>query len=132
MRYAADQPWLSGELIYFNPVANAAAGTQRIRLELDNPTHMRSGLQVEVKLGKSGLAAAGAVSYRRFVVGPDFGEVSRVASRAGLNDCVSRKLWVLSKEQVSLWHPVRLKKIAESSQRRKRSSPAWAAAAPNW
>ncbi|HWE03200.1 MAG TPA: efflux RND transporter periplasmic adaptor subunit [Tepidisphaeraceae bacterium] len=52
VRYAGDQPWLSGELIYFNPVANAAAGTQRIRLQLDNPNHMRSGLQVEVKLGE--------------------------------------------------------------------------------
>ena len=52
VRYSTDQPWLSAELIYFNPVANAAAGTQRIRLQLDNPTHMRSGLQVEVKLGE--------------------------------------------------------------------------------
>jgi RND family efflux transporter MFP subunit len=52
VRYATDQPWLSAELIYFNPVANAAAGTQRIRLQLDNPTNLRSGLQVEVKLGE--------------------------------------------------------------------------------
>lgn len=51
VRYTDENEWHAGELIYFNPVANAAAGTQRIRLQLDNPNHVRSGLQVEVRLG---------------------------------------------------------------------------------
>jgi RND family efflux transporter MFP subunit len=60
VRYPGDNAWLTGDLIYFNPVANAAAGSQRIRLELANPTNMRSGLQVEVKLGEKVATAAPA------------------------------------------------------------------------
>ena len=45
-----ENPWQMAELIYFNPVANAAAGTQRVRLQLPNTNQMRSGLQVEIKL----------------------------------------------------------------------------------
>lgn len=52
VRYAEENQWHPAELIYFNPVANAAAGTQRIRLQLENPSNMRSGLQVEVKIGE--------------------------------------------------------------------------------
>jgi RND family efflux transporter MFP subunit len=48
VRYQGEAKWHSAEIIYFNPVASAAAGTQRIRMQLDNPNHLRSGLQVEV------------------------------------------------------------------------------------
>ena len=60
VRYSGEKEWHAAELIYFNPVANAAAGTQRIRLQLDNPDHVRSGLQVEVKLGENVAVAAPA------------------------------------------------------------------------
>jgi len=48
VRYSDETKWRPAEISFFNPVANAAAGTQRIRLSLDNPENMRSGLQVEV------------------------------------------------------------------------------------
>ncbi|HET6247562.1 MAG TPA: efflux RND transporter periplasmic adaptor subunit [Tepidisphaeraceae bacterium] len=48
VRYAGDDKWHVADIIFFNPVASAAAGTQRIRLQMENPSHMRSGMQVEV------------------------------------------------------------------------------------
>lgn len=48
VRYSGEDKWHSADLIFLNPVANAAAGTQRVRLQMDNPNHLRSGLQVEV------------------------------------------------------------------------------------
>jgi len=48
VRYLDESKWREAEISFLNPVANAAAGTQRIRLSLDNPENMRSGLQVEV------------------------------------------------------------------------------------
>jgi multidrug efflux pump subunit AcrA (membrane-fusion protein) len=48
VRYAGEDKWQMAEINFLNPVANAAAGTQRIRLQMDNPNHLRSGLQVEV------------------------------------------------------------------------------------
>lgn len=59
VKYAGDTDWQPAEVIYFNPVANAAAGSQRVRLQLDNAPHARSGLQIEVKLAdKVALAPA--------------------------------------------------------------------------
>jgi RND family efflux transporter MFP subunit len=43
-----DSKWADAKIIYFNPVANAAAGMQRVRLQMENPNGLRSGLQVEV------------------------------------------------------------------------------------
>ena len=48
VRYPGEEKWHAADIIFLNPVANAAAGTQRIRLQMDNPNHLRSGLQVEV------------------------------------------------------------------------------------
>jgi RND family efflux transporter MFP subunit len=64
VRYAGELKWQDAQIIYFNPVANAAAGMQRVRLQLDNPNHLRSGLQVEVSphdpAHDKGVAAADA------------------------------------------------------------------------
>lgn len=58
-RYLDEAQWADAPVIYINPVANAAAGTQRVRLELLNPRKLRSGLQVEVRLkGQKGVAGA--------------------------------------------------------------------------
>ena len=52
VRYADQPEAQAAPIIYFNPVANAAAGTQRVRAELPNPGHVRSGIQIEVTLDK--------------------------------------------------------------------------------
>ena len=48
VRYFSDTKWQATKIIYFNPVSNAAAGMQRVRLQMENPNHLRAGLQVEV------------------------------------------------------------------------------------
>jgi hypothetical protein len=50
VRYADETKWHEAEIIFFNPVANAAAGTQRVRLQMNNSEQFRSGLQVDVAL----------------------------------------------------------------------------------
>lgn len=48
VKYTDETKWREAELIFFNPVANAAAATQRVRLRMDNPENFRSGYQVDV------------------------------------------------------------------------------------
>lgn len=49
---------LKAKVFYMNPVADAGAGTQQVRLELPNPENRRAGMQVQVKLGQQpGVAA---------------------------------------------------------------------------
>jgi hypothetical protein len=59
VRYEDDPTWKTAEVIFFNPVANAGARAQHVRLQLDNPEKMRSGMNVEVRLDEK-VAAAGA------------------------------------------------------------------------
>jgi len=58
-----DEPantWTPAEIIFLNPVANSTTRepTQRVRLQLDNPNHLRSGMNVVVKLNKAPVASA--------------------------------------------------------------------------
>ena len=48
-------PWMTAKIWYFAPEADAGSKTERVQLTLPNPTGMRSGLAMEVKL--SGTAA---------------------------------------------------------------------------
>jgi hypothetical protein len=49
VKYPDEQKWHDASIIYLNPVANAAAGSQRVRLELKNEAWIRSGLQIDVR-----------------------------------------------------------------------------------
>jgi multidrug efflux pump subunit AcrA (membrane-fusion protein) len=44
----SEAKWMPAKIVFFNPVADARAGTQHIRLELANSNHLRSGVQMEV------------------------------------------------------------------------------------
>jgi RND family efflux transporter MFP subunit len=59
VRYGGDQNWQSASVIFIAPEADARSDTQKIRMELGNPTHRDSGLQVEVKVPDN-LASASA------------------------------------------------------------------------
>jgi RND family efflux transporter MFP subunit len=49
VKYTDETVWEKAPIIYLNPMASAASGTQRVRLELANPRQLRSGLQIEVR-----------------------------------------------------------------------------------
>lgn len=51
--YPDDPQQYMGKIIYFNPFADAASGTQMLRLELPNPQGRPSGLQVQVQVPPS-------------------------------------------------------------------------------
>jgi len=59
VRYEGDQQWQKAKIIFFAPHADAASGTELVRLELPNPTGQRSGLHMQVKLPEK-IAAASA------------------------------------------------------------------------
>jgi RND family efflux transporter MFP subunit len=44
----SDNKWHEAQIIFFNPVSDARASTQLVRLQLENPNHLRSGVQMEV------------------------------------------------------------------------------------
>ena len=50
VKYENDSQWQQAKLIYRSPVAEAAAGMQKLRLELKNPSNTDAGLKMEVKL----------------------------------------------------------------------------------
>ncbi len=50
VRYPDGEKWESAEVIFFSPVANAAADTRLVRLRVANPSQRESGLQMLVKL----------------------------------------------------------------------------------
>jgi RND family efflux transporter MFP subunit len=52
VRYTIDPPdkWHKARIIFISPVADARAGTQPIRLEMPNPEHRASGLDVLIRL----------------------------------------------------------------------------------
>lgn len=50
VRYPDEDQWQSARVTFFSPMANAAADTRLIRLELDNPDQRESGLQIFVHL----------------------------------------------------------------------------------
>ena len=54
-------PWMRGTISYFPPHADAASGTEMVRLTLPNPSGQRSGLAMEVRLpdNVAGVAANG-------------------------------------------------------------------------
>jgi RND family efflux transporter MFP subunit len=49
VRYADDDKWVTGKVIFIAPVADARSLTEKIRLERPNPELRNSGFQVEVK-----------------------------------------------------------------------------------
>ena len=59
VRYENDTKWQQGKLIFRSPVADSAAGQQKLRIELKNPNNMDAGLKMEVKLPPE-IAAIGA------------------------------------------------------------------------
>jgi RND family efflux transporter MFP subunit len=65
VRYYGEEQWLPAKLILRAPVAEAAAGKQKLRLELKNPNNVDAGQQVQIKLppelGVTGAAPAAAV-----------------------------------------------------------------------
>ena len=50
IKYANQQQWLPAKVKFRAPVAEASAGMQKLRLELDNPNNTDAGFQVQVKL----------------------------------------------------------------------------------
>ena len=57
VRYADGKKWHEAKIIYFDPFANAGAGTQLVHLELPNPEGRRAGMDMVIKLPDN-LAAA--------------------------------------------------------------------------
>jgi multidrug efflux pump subunit AcrA (membrane-fusion protein) len=57
VRYADHGEWKPAKVILLDPQADAASDTERVRLELPNPTQQVSGLQVQVKLPDAGVAS---------------------------------------------------------------------------
>ena len=54
VRYNDEDRWVSAKVIFIAPVADARAGTEKVRLEMLNPEHRNSGLQVQVKSPERG------------------------------------------------------------------------------
>src|SRR2546421_4590806 len=56
VRYAdeGENDWQPAEIIFFNPVANytIAESSQHVRLQLENPNHLRSGMNMKIKLNE--------------------------------------------------------------------------------
>ena len=50
VKYDGEQKWEPAKLIYRAPVADAASGMQKLRLEMTNPQNKDTGLQVQIKL----------------------------------------------------------------------------------
>jgi RND family efflux transporter MFP subunit len=61
VREESEQAWQKAKIIFFAPHADAASGTELVRLELPNPTGQKSGLHMQVKLPEK-IAAASAGS----------------------------------------------------------------------
>jgi len=59
VRYEGEPQWQKAKIIFFAPHADAASGTELVRLEMPNPTGQRSGLHMQVKLPEK-IAAASA------------------------------------------------------------------------
>jgi membrane fusion protein (multidrug efflux system) len=59
VRYGGEPTWQPAAIIYIAPEADARSDTQKVRMELGNPTGRDSGLQVEVKVPDN-LASASA------------------------------------------------------------------------
>ena len=57
VRYADKAEWQPAKVILLDPQADAASDTERVRLELSNPTQQVSGLQVQVKLPDASVAS---------------------------------------------------------------------------
>ena len=53
-------PWMTAKIWFFAPQADAGSKTERVQLSLPNPTGLRSGLAMEVKLPGAGTAAPSA------------------------------------------------------------------------
>jgi hypothetical protein len=49
-RYADEEQWRAGKIIYIAPYANAGAATRQVRLELPNPEKREAGWQMFVRL----------------------------------------------------------------------------------
>jgi RND family efflux transporter MFP subunit len=58
VRLESDKDWRDAKITYFAPEADAASGTQKVRLELPNPTGQWSGLHADVKLPDNVAAVA--------------------------------------------------------------------------
>ena len=54
----AVNPWMTGKINYFPPHADAASGTELVRLTLANPSGQRSGLAMEVRLPENAATVA--------------------------------------------------------------------------
>jgi RND family efflux transporter MFP subunit len=61
VKYDWDKDWQSAKIIAFSPQADAKSDTQMVRLEMPNPTGIRSGVHMQVKLPDkiAAMAAAG-------------------------------------------------------------------------
>jgi RND family efflux transporter MFP subunit len=59
VRYGGESSWQPAAIIFIAPEADARSDTQKVRMELGNPTGRDSGLQVEVKVPDN-LASASA------------------------------------------------------------------------
>jgi RND family efflux transporter MFP subunit len=56
--YGGQDKARKAKVFYLNPVADAGAGTQQVRMELPNPENRRAGMQVQVNVGQpAGVAA---------------------------------------------------------------------------
>ncbi len=49
VRYVGEDPWLSAQVIFVSPQADARSDQQKVRLQLANSAGRQSGLQVQVK-----------------------------------------------------------------------------------
>ena len=49
-RYADEEQWRQGKVIYMAPYANAGSATRRVRLEMPNPEKREAGVQMFVRL----------------------------------------------------------------------------------
>lgn len=49
VRYVGEEPWLSAQVIFVSPQADARSDQQKVRLQLGNNAGRQSGLQVQVK-----------------------------------------------------------------------------------
>ena len=58
VKYADRGTWQPAKVILLDPQADAASDTERVRLELPNPSQQVSGLQVQVKLPDAGVASS--------------------------------------------------------------------------
>jgi multidrug efflux pump subunit AcrA (membrane-fusion protein) len=63
VRLKGESDWKPAKIWYISPVADAAAGTQLVKLEMPNPENRATGLEVEVKLPDN-VAQAGAAPER--------------------------------------------------------------------